>query len=263
MPLIFSAIVPHSPVLIPSVGKDDTSHLAKTIDAYKTLNENLYAAKPQTIIVISSHKKNLDSAFSINLSEEYAGNFKSFGDFSPCKFYKNDAQLSHHIREILETKIPIKLFSENELEYGVSIPLYYLTEHLNDISIIPLHFSNLDYNCHFALGQALKDILLSTNKKAAVIASADLSHALLKNSPETYSPDGAKFDKKLISLIRNKDIKNITRISSDLVKKAMVYDFRAILILMGILEEINYEPEILSYEFPFGVGYLTANFKIM
>jgi hypothetical protein len=33
---------------------------------------------------------------------------------------------------------------------------------------------------------------------------------------------------------------------------------------LGILEAsgINYQPEILSYEDPFGVGYLVANFKL-
>jgi len=32
---------------------------------------------------------------------------------------------------------------------------------------------------------------------------------------------------------------------------------------LGILEEskINWQPEILSYEAPFGVGYLVVNFK--
>lgn len=263
MSLIFSAVVPHSPVLIPSIGKDDTNHLEKTINGYKKLHEDLYVAKPQTIIIISAHKKTLDSAFSINLSEKYDSNFKNFGDFSPCKYYKSDIQLCHHIRETLETKIPVKLFSDKELEYGVSVPLYYLTENLNNVSVIPLHFSNLDYVCHYNFGQALKDIILSTNKKIAVIASADLSHSLLKNSPNTYSPDGEKFDKKLVALIRNKDIKNILRMNPDLEKKATVYDFRSILILMGILDGINYDPEILSYEFPFGVGYLTANFKLI
>jgi hypothetical protein len=34
---------------------------------------------------------------------------------------------------------------------------------------------------------------------------------------------------------------------------------------LGILEEsgLNWKPEILSYEGPFGVGYLVADFKII
>ena len=33
-------------------------------------------------------------------------------------------------------------------------------------------------------------------------------------------------------------------------------------ILLGILEGMKYEPQLLSYESPFGVGYLTMNFKL-
>lgn len=39
---------------------------------------------------------------------------------------------------------------------------------------------------------------------------------------------------------------------------------RSFSFLLGILEEskINWKPEVLSYEGPFGVGYLVANFRL-
>jgi hypothetical protein len=36
----------------------------------------------------------------------------------------------------------------------------------------------------------------------------------------------------------------------------------SILILLGILDEVKHEPQLLSYEYPFGVGYLTMEFKL-
>lgn len=261
MSLVFSAIVPHSPLLIPTIGKDNLKYLNTTIDAYRRLEGELYASKPQTIIVISPHKNILEESFSINLSPRYKSHFDSFGDFSTVKEYTGDIGLIHHIKERLETKIPIKLFSDENLDYGAGVPLYYLTSHLPDPSIVPINFSNLDYKCHYNFGENLKDIILHTNKRIAVLSSADLSHCLLKESPRTYSPEGEKFDKRLIQLLRKKNIQGILRLDPELVNKSGECGFKSILILLGILAGINYEPEVLSYEFPFGIGYLIANFK--
>jgi len=50
----------------------------------------------------------------------------------------------------------------------------------------------------------------------------------------------------------------------DLYPEAGECGLRSFCFLLGILEAsgISWQPEILSYEGPFGVGYLVANFKL-
>ena len=48
----------------------------------------------------------------------------------------------------------------------------------------------------------------------------------------------------------------------DFVDDAGECGYRSILILMGILDGLNIKPRILSYEGPFGVGYLVADYKL-
>jgi len=48
----------------------------------------------------------------------------------------------------------------------------------------------------------------------------------------------------------------------NLVEEAGECGYRSIIILLGALDGLDWKPEILSYEAPFGVGYLVANFKI-
>jgi len=50
----------------------------------------------------------------------------------------------------------------------------------------------------------------------------------------------------------------------DLYPEAGECGLRSFCFLLGILEAggIDWQPEILSYEGPFGVGYLVANFKL-
>jgi len=54
----------------------------------------------------------------------------------------------------------------------------------------------------------------------------------------------------------------IANLDHELIEKAAQCGYRSILILLGVLNNVSYQTEILSYEAPFGVGYLVANLKL-
>ena len=265
MPLVFAAITPHPPVLIPEIGKENLKQITKTEEAMKKLEQDLYVAKPESILVISPHGKIFNDAFNINLSADYSANFKEFGDFAVELKFKSDYMSIQEIRAADETQksVSLVLSSEPEIDHGFSVPLYYLTQHLKNIPIIPITYSGLNYQKHFEFGQFLHRQLSKINKRFAIIASGDLSHRLTKEAPAGYSPNGAKFDKQLIGLIKKKDIQGILNINPNLCQEAGECGLRSIIILAGIIESLNVTPEILSYEGPFGVGYLVCNFKLV
>ncbi|MFA5128628.1 MAG: AmmeMemoRadiSam system protein B [Patescibacteria group bacterium] len=261
--LTFAAITPHPPILIPTIGRENTKIIKKTAEAMEELEKKLFEAKPDIIIVISPHGVLLPDAFSINLNPEYVSNLEEFGDFSTKIKFKTNTALAFRIKELMEDKnIPLTLTSNVFLDHGVVVPLYFLTKRLSKVSILPISYSLLDFKTNFNFGDILKEIILNEDKKIAVIASGDLSHCLTKDAPAGYSPRGKEFDDKLIELITNKNTAGILKLDTDLVEKAGECGLRSILILLGLLERINYTPEILSYEGPFGVGYLVANFKL-
>lgn len=262
MSIIFSAIVPHPPILIPTIGKENLKQLKATSDAYAKLEQDLYAAQPETIIIISPHGPAQENAFSMNLSPEFSGDFKDFGDLTTKFNLSGDIGLTHKIRETMETKAPMKLMSEASLDHGVSIPLYLLTRHLPKIKIIPLYYSGLDLNAHYNIGQMIKNELLASKSRIACLASGDLSHRLTKNAPAGYSPKGKKFDKKLIDNLLKKQTEEIVKFDHAFVADAGECGLKSIVILLGILDGIKYEPRLLSYEAPFGVGYLVMNFEL-
>jgi len=234
--------------------------LAKTKQALERLEEELYVARPETIIVISPHGKLMDEVFTINHSPTLQGDFSGFGDLETKLEFKNDLPLAYQIRERLETDLPLILTTDSKLDYGSSIPLLYLASHLKNIKIIPVGYCQLDRKAHFNFGNEVRKILEMTNKRVAVIASADLSHRLIKEAPAGYSPEGKKFDADLVKYIKEKEIGKILTLDEGLIKEAGECGYRSILILLGLISEINYKADILSYEGPLGVGYLTANF---
>ncbi|MBI4779274.1 hypothetical protein HY797_02370, partial [Candidatus Falkowbacteria bacterium] len=135
MPIVFSAIAPHPPILIPTIGKKNIGQLKATSLSYLKLEQDLYASQAETIIIISPHGHLQEEAFTINLSPEFIGDFEKFGDLTTKFTLSGDIGLAHKIKEKLETKAPLQLTSEAKLDHGASIPLYLLTRHLPKIKI--------------------------------------------------------------------------------------------------------------------------------
>ena len=170
--------------------------------------------------------------------------------------------MAYKIKENLETDIPLQLNTNDFLDHGSAVPLYTLTENLKNVKIIPIYHSGLSLKEHFNFGEKLKTQIFVSNKNIAVIASGDLSHALSKDSPAGYSPKGKKFDKKIIELLSAKKINEILNLDPEFIDNAKECGLRPFLIQQGILKDVNYKAKTLSYEAPFGVGYLVMDFEI-
>ncbi|MFA6486713.1 MAG: hypothetical protein WCT40_05130, partial [Candidatus Magasanikbacteria bacterium] len=119
----------------------------------------------------------------------------------------------------------------------------------------------LDWKQQIDFGALLKESIMNTNKRVAVIASSDLSHALTSDSPAGFHAAGKEFDDKLQEYLANKNVSGLLQWKEQFVKDAAAdAGFRTILILMGILRDVNFTYKSYCYENPLGVGYLTANF---
>lgn len=264
MSLVFAAITPHPPLLIPSIGKDAALKIQKTQKAFEKLEEDLYLSKPDIILVISPHGHHFADAFSINYAPKFETDLREFGDLVTKLKFSGEMMLPYSIREETYENNNCRTVIINEplLDHGVVVPLYFLTQHLPEVKIMPVGFSELDYKTHLDFGSILREIILRTNKRVAVIASGDLSHALETDSPAGFHKNGAAFDAKIQELFSSHNTAGLLTLSPDFVQSAAECGFRSFLILAGILKESNYRYESYCYEAPFGVGYLTANFVI-
>ncbi|XOU94949.1 MAG: AmmeMemoRadiSam system protein B [Candidatus Kerfeldbacteria bacterium] len=262
--IVFSAFVPHPPIIIPEIGKDNFRFLKKTVDSMKKLNEDLYASKPDSIIIISPHGPMQSEAFSLNMSPEFEINFEDFGDLKTKIKITGDIGLIHHYKEILEAKTPVVLTHKIKLDHGAGIPLYYFKDTIKEFNtkIIPIYYSLLDYKKHFEFGQKLQEDMINDTKRIAIIASGDLSHRLTEDAPAGYSHWAKKFDQTIQDKIMTKNSKDLIDLDHDFIEEAHECGLRSLLILMGMMNSIAYIPEIYSYEGPLGVGYLTVNFKL-
>lgn len=263
MSLVFAGIVPHPPLLIPTIGKDNLKQIEQTKQALKKLEEDLYLSRPDVILIISPHGSFFKDAFTINMNPEYETDLREFGDITTKLKFKGEMELFSLIRETSKHKnYPTAIISETKLDHGSAVPLFYLTGHLPNISILPIGFSSLDWKTHADFGYMLKEIIAESTKRVAVIASGDLSHALMTEAPAGYNPAGEKFDAKIQELLAANNAAGMLQLDKEFVTEAAECGFRSFLILMGILRNVNYNYKQYSYQGPFGVGYLVANLVI-
>ncbi|MFH2018548.1 MAG: class III extradiol dioxygenase subunit B-like domain-containing protein, partial [bacterium] len=184
-----------------------------------------------------------------------------FGDISTKMKFKGEMGLAAKINMAAQTNgIPTTMISEKLIDHGVAVPLYYLSKHLQGATVLPIGFSGLDWKTHVEFGYLLKDQIMDSNKRVAIVASGDLSHALTTDAPAGFNAVGAEFDAKIQDLLSTSNVAGLLQLDPEFVENAAECGFRSFLILMGALKGINYSYKSYSYEGPFGVGYLVANF---
>jgi aromatic ring-opening dioxygenase LigB subunit len=262
MSIITAAVVPHPPLLVPNIGKENVDLVKKTADSYKEIEADLYAGQIDTIIIISSHGSPQEESFGINIGDEFQIKFENFGDFSSKLSLAGDVGLAQELREKLPAHPAVSLVNKTDLDHGIGIPLYLLTPYLKNIEIIPIYPSEKDLATHFEFGKNLRRLLQMQEKRIAILASGDLSHSLTKSAPAGYSPKAAKFDQKIIESLKNKNFEEILNINQKTVNEVQTCALKPISILTGIFDTIDFKPQLISYEYPFGVGYLTMKFNL-
>ncbi len=269
MSLNFAAITPHPPIIVPGIGKpDDLQKVGETILAMKKLAAKFRSSEIETLIVISPHMLVYPDRFNICGMKKLFGTFSSFGAPDIMMEFANDLELATEIEKAAQKEsFDILLYNNDgeffELDHGIMVPLYFLNaDPDSSLKVVPIAYSDLDRSSHFSLGQILKDTIEKYPGRCGVLASGDLSHRLISGAPGTYSKAGMTFDKKLVADIKENNVKEIMFYDEDFIDDAGECGYRSILILLGLLDGQNIKPDILSYEGPFGVGYLVANYNI-
>ena len=96
--ITFAAFTPHSPLLLSSIGKENTKTLHTTLDAMQRVSEELYASHPDVLLTISTQRGAHQDAFSLNLHETYHLNFHEFGDRGTNTAFFTDLELASQIQ---------------------------------------------------------------------------------------------------------------------------------------------------------------------
>lgn len=268
--IISAYITPHSPILIPNIGKQNSTVLEKTSESFNVIKKELLTQNLDTIIIISPHKKN-NPDISLNNHFDILVNFEELGDYLSKINLEGDMSLAYKIKESLEPDFFLNLEADKKAEYGANIPLYLLLSENNQklkdfkgkVLIINTSLEK-DLSHHFEIGQKMYTELQKSEKRIALIASGELSHCLSRNAPGGFFQKANLFDDKTIeNLKKGRDgMENILNGDPKLALEAKECGLRPIALMLGIISELQFSPETLSYQKDLGVGYLSMKMGV-
>ncbi|NMA66329.1 MAG: AmmeMemoRadiSam system protein A [Clostridiaceae bacterium] len=258
-------IVPHPPIIVPEIGKGEEKAAKATIDAYEEIARQIKELAPETIIITTPHGTVYSDYIHISPGNKLKGNFGNFGAPGLKYEFINDTILIDKItKKALDYGIDAGTLGarEKELDHGSLLPLYYITKYYSNFSLVRISISGLPLELHYKFGSCIQKALASYDKKVVFIGSGDLSHKLRHEGPYGFAEEGPVFDNLLVEAVKTSDFKKMMDLDENLCELAGECGLRSFAILAGALNGYNVKSKVLSYEGPFGVGYMIAELEL-
>lgn len=265
MSMLGAIITPHPPVLLPEVGGGREREIAATDRAMRTAAETVAAWQPDVIIVSSPHTILYRDYFHIAPGDGAVGDMSRFGAPEVRIQASYDTLLREEIIRRAEAEgLHAGTLGQRdpELDHGVLIPLYYLRKAGVRCPIVRMGLSGFSPLDHYRLGKCVQDAVNALGRRAVFLASGDLSHKLKADGPYGYAPEGPQFDDAVTHTMASGDFLEFLTIDPALCERAAECGLRSFQVMAGALDGLAVEPQLLSHEGTFGVGYAIALFPV-
>ncbi|MCZ7664986.1 MAG: extradiol ring-cleavage dioxygenase [Thermoleophilia bacterium] len=268
MSLVGCFVTPHPPIVVPVVGGRRLGQVAATAEALRALGEQARHLRPDAIALMSPHARLDPGRMGVSTCSRYEGSLAYFGAPEVHVALEGAPGLAQAIlsqaaaRGVAAAPIPAR-GGILELDHGSLVPLVYLLEHLDPLpSLVLLSFSDLSAPAHLTFGRAVGAAADGAADRVLYVASGDLSHRLTPDAPAGYNPRAADFDRAVVDALAAGSEEALLGIPPRLQHDAGECGYRSLLTLFGLLSGREFKPRVLSYEGPFGVGYLVAAIEL-
>lgn len=259
----FGVIAPHPPIILHSVGGARSEATAGSEAALRRARRALEHFDPETFVIMSPHAPGLRDAYAIDDSASFSGTLAQFGDPTETS-HEGDPTLARAIADAASGHdLPAVLRGSDDrlvpgwLDHASIVPLR-LLDPTGARRIVVLSLSGRPYAEHRAMGDAVSHAARQLDRRVAFIASGDLSHRLTPDAPAGYSTEARRFDATVVGLIEQGRLAALAGLDGTFTDAAGECGLRSFIALGGFCCEDPAPSRVLSYEAPWGVGYLTA-----
>jgi AmmeMemoRadiSam system protein A len=262
----FACISPHPPIIVREVGQGREAVAQRTIDALEQVAGEIPVHRPETVLLMATHGPMNPGAFVLLTASAAQGDFARWGAPQVSFRFDTDTDLVAAIRhEAIRAELPVDAASRwnDGLDWSITVPLYYLRCGMGDAPLTPMNISFLSAAKHFRFGQAVRQAIDRVGRRAVIIASADLSHRLSEDGPYGFDPAGPELDLRVREAVASWDVEALLTMDEGFRERAGDDAVSSISFLMGALDGLRVRPRVLSYEGPFGVGYMVAAIDIL
>ncbi len=257
--IVFAGIAPHPPIMVPEVGGGAAEQVRASIEAMREFTERIIASRAETVVLISPHAPLEAGAFVAYQEEKLYGSFANFhAPETVVEASLDKEMLSSIVRAAAGRGYEVVGVKDYELDHGTAVPLYFLLRNGWHGQVVALGYTFLSNEDHLNFGSCVRDAAEESGKSIAVVASGDLSHRLKPGAPAGYNREAYLFDDEIVGAIKAGAPERIINIDQELRRSAGECGYRSMLVALGVTEGMARSCEVLSYEAPFGVGYMVA-----
>lgn len=263
MSVVGTFIVPHPPIILPEVGRGEEQKIEKTARAYRAVAKHIAELKPETIVMTSPHSIMYADYFHISPGSGARGDLRAFGVSGVTAEASYDEVFAKSIGiQAEEDGIPAGTLGEKDsrLDHGTLIPLRFLEPFNLSFEVVRIGLSGLPMIDHYRFGESIAKAADKLDRRIVIIASGDLSHKLKADGPYGFAPEGPAFDTDVTTAMRHADFLRFLTYEPGFCERAAECGLGSFAIMAGALDGMAVDPELLSYEGPFGVGYAVAAF---
>lgn len=275
--LAFAAIAPHGDIAIEEARPpDDPERGRDTRAGMSELARRFEASDLDATVVLTPHNVHVGGSFAVVTAAELRG---GLGEFLPASHdvaqisltCPADAELAGQLLAGLEgaglPTVAVSFGGNNPAEsvmpmdWGTLVPLWHLGARSDPpvpaVVVSPSRDRPLDE--HVEAGAAIGAVAAATEKRVALVASADHGHAHDEDGPYGFDPAAADYDARVVELVRENRLGELLELEP-LVGAAKADSLWQLVMLHGALRD-GWRAELLSYEAPTYYGMLTAAFE--
>jgi AmmeMemoRadiSam system protein B len=257
--LVFVGVAPHPPIMVPEVGGGRVAEVRASVDAMRDLTERIKACGAETVVLVSPHAPLEQSTFVAYGGSRLRGDFANFRAPQAIVEAPVDEEMLDAIRRTAaEERYSVKVLKPQELDHGTAVPLYFMLRNGWAGRVVALGYSFLSDEDHVRFGECVRRAAEAVERPVAFVASGDLSHRLKPGAPAGFDPKAHAFDEQVVAALRANAPRRIPHIDHGLRRRAGECGYRSMLVALGVASAVEPECEVISYEAPFGVGYLVA-----
>jgi aromatic ring-opening dioxygenase LigB subunit len=225
----------------------------------KIVAVRLVGTCPEAVVVISPHSPRKPAAFGLWRGNRLQRSFSRFGAADVAVDLPNDLKLAEEI-ETQARGFGLRIWDirGQPLDHGSLVPLYYLVTAgwTGPTTVLSLNYPGEGGLTE--LGHAVAIAAMRLELRVAFVASGDMSHRLTLDSSAGYNPRARDFDDTFIACLRRGSLQDLKQLDSDLQELAAEDAVDSTIVAAAATNWATTGHNVLSYEGPFGVGYVVA-----
>ncbi|WP_297475100.1 extradiol dioxygenase [Thermococcus sp.] len=247
--LVGIGLMPHgNPVLMPE--DEETKRLAEVLrDIGKAF------ADVDSYVLISPHNVRMSDHIGVVMAEHLISWLGFEGVELPGE-WETDRGLAEGIYEATKDRFPVVdlhfasrsgRYSRWPLTWGELIPLQFL-EKKPLVLLTPAR--SLSREALIGFGKALGGVIEESEKKVALVISADHGHAHDENGPYGYRKESEEYDRLIMRLINENRLEELPEIQDELIRNALPDSYWQMLIMLGAMHRVEVELVESAYACP-------------